>query len=152
MPSPGTQMHDVSVIKPSSSSVIMWATRHDDKNVHTLSLMVVWRGSDGWHLRDQGANSSGGAAAQWFDYTVRDGGLALNVRFDAVDRIAEIRGRKLALQDRNVILVDGVDSPAGPRVVATLRIDPKVPTASDGYPIIERVWMRSPEIVSFVKR
>ena len=145
-------MHSVSTHKISPTAVMTWATLQDHDNVHTLALIVVWKGSEGWHSRHSSENSSGGAAERWFEYTVRDGGLALKVRFDAVQRIAEIRGRKLALRDANVVLVDGVDSPSGPRVVGTLRIDPKVATAADGFPLVEDVWRRSPEIVSFVKR
>jgi hypothetical protein len=145
-------MHDVSMHKISPSAVMTGATRQDQNNVHTLALVVVWKGSDGWHSRGAPEDSSGGGAERWFEFTVRAGGRALKVRFDAVNRIAEMLGRKLALRDDNVILVDGVDSGSGPKVVRTLRIDPIVTTAPDGFPVIEDVWTRSPEIVSFVKR
>ena len=145
-------MHDVSMDRISPSAVVTWATKRDHANVHTLTLLVVWKGSEGWHSRGGPRNSSGGGAERWFEYTVRDGGLNLKVRFDAVNRVAEMLGRKLALRDDNVILVDGVDSRSGPKVVGTLRIDPKVSTAPDGFPVIEDVWTRSSEIVSFVKR
>jgi hypothetical protein len=151
-PSSGKSMHDVSMHRVSPSAVMTWATKRDHDNVHTLALLVIWKGSEGWYSRGDLRNSSGGAAERWFEYTIRDGGLNLKVRFDAVNRIAEMLGRKLALRDDNVILVDGVDSRSGPKVVGTLRIDPTVATAPDGFPIIEDVWTRSPEIVSFVKR
>jgi hypothetical protein len=152
LPPAGKLMHDVSSITPAPSTVITWATRYDHHNVHMLALLVVWRGSDGWHSRGAPESSSGGGGERWFEYTIRDGGLDLKVRFDAVNRIAEMAGRKLALRDDNVILVDGVASPSGPKVVGTLRIDPKLATGPDGFPVVADLWTRSPEIVSFLKR
>jgi hypothetical protein len=152
VPAAGRVMHDVSMHKISPSAVMTLATKQDHNNVHTLALVVVWKGSDGWHSRGAPENSSGGGAERWFEYTVRDGGLDLKVRFDAVNRIAEMAGRKLALRDDNVILVDGVASPSGPKVVGTLRIDPKLATGPDGFPVVADLWTRSPEIVSFLKR
>lgn len=57
-----------------------WASKQDHNNVHTLALIVVWKGSEGWHSRCGLGDGSGGGAERWFEYTVRDGGLELKVR------------------------------------------------------------------------
>ena len=55
---------------------------------------------------------------------ISQGGITLTVRFDPGGRRVWIQDKEIALEDANVVLVDGVDSPAGPQVVRTLRIDP----------------------------
>ena len=57
---------------------------------------------------------------------------------------------RVDLGDSNVILVEGVDMPGGPVVVGTLRVEPDLPQADNGYPRIEEVLRRSPQIVSFL--
>jgi hypothetical protein len=115
----------------------------------TLELLVLWRGSPGWWRQRDGAASGGGGSgaggtmgaggspmvrSAW----VSQGGVNLSVRFDPVSRVAWIQDKELPLQDANVVLVDGVDSAAGPQIIRTLRIDPDFDTAIDLPPAMLR--------------
>src|SRR5262245_15430143 len=82
----------------------------------TLQLLVLWRGRPGWFSKSGGgASGSGGGGAmpggpgpmirsEW----ISQGGVSLSVRFDSVGRKAWIQDREIALDDANVVLVDGV--------------------------------------------
>ena len=119
-----------------------------------LDLLVVWKSpTAGWPSAERsGRSGSGGGTGEWFEYTVRIGRRELRTRLDSISRIAQIQQGRVALEGANVVLVDDVDAASGPRVVRLLRIDPQVANDDRGYPILEDVWKRSPEIVSFVKR
>lgn len=86
-----------------------------------------------------------------FHSTIRYGGLDLQLEFQPKARAVQIQGTRIELKDENVILVDDVDMPSGPTVVGTLRVDPSLPIADNGYPRIEAVLRRSEEIVSFLR-
>src|SRR5688572_29417990 len=97
----------------------------------TLQLLILWRGSPGWFR--QGGGSGGGGSMGGPNPTIRSecisqGGVNLTVRFDPAARKVWIQDKEIVLDDANVVLVDGVDSPAGPQVVGTLRIDPEYET------------------------
>ena len=77
-----------------------------------------------------------------------------------------IQDQEIALDDANVVLVDGVDSPAGPQVVRTLRIDPEYQTTMAPRPMVpmgrgpqmrpqpvpaQTFIRRSPELVEFLQ-
>ena len=105
----------------------------------TLELLVLWRGAPGWFMRTggqggSGSSSSGGGLEGGLQVRVESisqGGVSLNLRFEPKSRRLWILDREVALNDGNVVLVDGVDEAAGPRVVATLHIDPAFDTAVD---------------------
>ena len=142
----------------------------------TLELLILWRGSSGWFRKSDGGASSGGGQSgsmaggpspmirsEW----VSQGGVSLSVRFDPSARKAWIQDREIALEDANVVLVDGVDSPEGPQVVRTLRIDPEYQTTMSPAPYGGRMGRgpqmrpepvpaqtfirRSPELVEFLQ-
>lgn len=139
----------------------------------TLQLLILWRGSPGWFQKGTGGGSGGGGTmgggpspmirSEW----ISQGGINLTVRFDPGARTAWIQDREIALGDANVVLVDGVDSPAGPQVVRTLRIDPEYETtmapAPYGGPMgrgpqmraqpvpVQTFIRRSPELVEFLQ-
>lgn len=152
LPPAGRLAHAVSVVAASPTALITWATRVNHEGVHALDLLVVWKGSEGWHSRGSSGSGSGGGTGKWFEFTARYGGFELKAKLDSIERIAEIQGRRLVLRGANVILVDGVDSPHGLRIAGTARVDPDVPVDEAGLPRIADVWTRSPEIVAFVKR
>lgn len=136
----------------------------------TLQLLILWRGSPGW-FRQGGGSGSGGSMgpgpslirSEW----ISQGGLNLTVRFDPAARKVWIQDREIALNDANVVLVDGVDSPAGPQVVRTLRIGPEYETtmvpAPYGGPMgpgpqmraqpvpVHTFIRRSPELIAFLQ-
>lgn len=154
LPPPGEWFHHVMVLEPSPSALAVAATRFDHTGAHTLDLLVVWKSpTAGWPSAERsGRSGSGGGTGEWFEYTVRIGRRELRTRLDSISRIAQIQQGRVALEGANVVLVDDVDAASGPRVVRLLRIDPQVANDDRGYPILEDVWKRSPEIVSFVKR
>ena len=92
-------------------------------------------------------SSSGGSSTGRRHLTLKYGGLFLQVLFDAPARLAEIEDRKIPLNEDNVLLVDDVDSPGGPKVVKTLRVDPDL---SDPHRA-EIVIRRSPELVAYLR-
>ena len=129
-----------------------WSTAVDHTGTHALALLVVWKGAAGWHSAPGVREGSGGSTATWFEYALGPKNRKLGVRYDAVRGVAEIAGMRQVLRDANVILVDNVDAPAGPRIVRTLRVDPAVQTDAGGRPLIGDVWRRSPDIIAFVQR
>jgi hypothetical protein len=140
----------------------------------TLELLILWRGSPGWFRKSAGAASGGGQSgsmgggpspmirSEWMS----QGGINLTVRFDPAARKVWIQDKELALDEANVVLVDGVDSQEGPHVVRTLRIDPEYQTTLDvlpGGPMgrgprmrpqavpAQTFIRRSPELVQFLQ-
>jgi hypothetical protein len=138
----------------------------------TLQLLILWRGTPGWFLRGGGASSSGGGGSAGpgsgttFSHWISQGGVNLTLRFDPAARKVWIQDKELALDDANVVLVDGVDGPAGPQVVRTLRIDPEYETKMEpppyampgrgpqlrARPVPVQIFIRrSPELIEFLQ-
>jgi hypothetical protein len=146
---------------PVSPSVIATEMSAVDQNGRrTLELLILWRGTPGWHLKGTGgASGSGGSMggsmggnpgmvrSDW----ISQGGVNLAVRFDPAARKAWIQEKEIDLGDANVVLVDGVDSPVGPQVVRTLRIDPEYETAATRQMPFQMFIRRSPELVEFLQ-
>jgi hypothetical protein len=116
-----------------------------------VELIVLWRGSPGWFSRGSGSGTSSRGSTASFHSSIRYGGLDLQLEFEPNTRVAQIQGNAIQLRDDNVILVDNVDVAGGPTVVGALRVDPELPLADNGYPRIEPVLRRSPEIVTFLQ-
>ena len=123
-----------------------------------LELLVLWRGTPGWFRKEGGdASASGGGGSMSPDRkTVRtawvsQGGVSLNARFDPAAQKAWIQDKEIDLGDSNVVLVDGVDSAAGPQVVRTIRIDPEYETAPRTPMPVQNFIRRSPELVEFLQ-
>jgi hypothetical protein len=72
----------------------------------------------------------------------------LTLDFDSARRIAIVQGKTLKLSENDVVFVDDVDTPTGPRVTATLRVE-RVMSGSAGQ--IGMVLRKSPEIMSFLR-
>ena len=141
--------------------------------IGTLDLLVLWRGTPGWFMRTGGqggggSSSSGGDVENGLQVRVEwisQGGVRLNLRFEPKSRRLWILDKEIVLDDANVVLVDGVDETAGPRVVATLHIDPGFDTAVDLPPRMpggprgalpgavpaQTFIRRAPELVSFLQ-
>ena len=143
----------------------------------TLELLVLWRGSPAWFWRDRDKGSSGGSsggggmrgsgAAEVRTQWISQGAVNLNLRFEPASRRLWILDQEIPLHDANVVLVDGVDEPGGPRVVGTVRIDPAFDSATDlppGMPTgppgprpraqgvpTQTFIRRSPELVEFLQ-
>ena len=123
----------------------------------TLQLLILWRGTPGWFMRGGGGSSSGGGgsmapgSSMIFSHWVSQGGVNLTVRFDPAIRKVWIQDREIALDDANVVLVDGVDSPAGAQVVRTFRIDPEYQATPRGPVPAQTFIRRSPELIEFLQ-
>jgi hypothetical protein len=151
LPPPGTTATSSGTQVISPVAVMTWATRHGHDGVHTLDLIVLWRGAPGWFMRGGPRRDSGGGGTDSFHSTARYGDVEVQVTLQTAKRIAEVQGQRVELGDANVILVDGVDTAGAAKVVRTLRIDPAVPLSQEGRPRVEEVLRRSPEVLSFLQ-
>lgn len=160
-------------VSPSVLATDMCVTT--ERGVGALELLILWRGSPGWYWRDREKGSAGGSSSgggmsgtdgsqmrtQW----ISQGGVQLSVRFDPASRRLWILDREIALNDANVVLVDGVDEPAGPRVVGAIRIEPSFDSSTDLPPRMpspppgykpdsvptQTFIRRSPELIAFLR-
>ncbi|HEY1251857.1 MAG TPA: hypothetical protein VGH97_11765 [Thermoanaerobaculia bacterium] len=133
--------------------VASWIALEGSADELQLRLLVLWRGSPGWFLKGESAGSSGKAGADdgganSIVQHLRYGKLNLEVGLDLRKQTATIAAEKVDLGDANVILVDDVDNPAGPRVVRTLRVNPAL---SKSVGKMEEVVRRSPELFEFLR-
>ena len=112
-----------------------------------VDLLVLWRGTPGWFMTPDYQPSRGGSGPR-FEGTLFFGGRLVNWDIDFITRVAHIAGSRLELKNQNVVLVDGIDAPAGPRIVKTLTIeaDPSV----DSPDIGPLVW-RIPELAAYLQ-
>ena len=151
LPPPG-RTATASATQPVSSVVVVtWVTRYGHDGLHTLELLVVWRGQPGWFTRVGPRTSSGGGSGSSFHSTSQFGDVELQLALDSSAHTAKIQGQSIDLGESNVVLVDGVGSADRVRVVAKLRVDPDVVLLYDGRPDIDAVLMRSADVVSFLQ-
>jgi hypothetical protein len=118
----------------------------------SLELLILWRGSPGWFARrtSQGGSSmsSGSAGGGQTGLSIRQGGLLLTATFDPGNRAVRILDEDIRLDaGANVILVDLVDDPAGPRLLKTLSV-----VAPDGHAnVLHAAFMASPELLDYLR-
>jgi hypothetical protein len=129
-------------------AVVSSIVRDDGGGGALLDLAVLWRGAPGWFAQGGAHSESGGGSGSSVHSDIRYGDVKLTLNFNAETRVAGIQGTEIKLRDANVVLVDYVDSRAGPQVIRTLRVDPAVP---GGALDIAQALRRSPEIVSFLR-
>ena len=87
---------------------------------------------------------------------IHQGRVRLELRFEPESATVYVQEHPVPLNGDNVVLVDDVDDPAGPRVVGTLRIDPRFavrcldepPYLLDG---VETLLQRSEELLAFLR-
>ena len=94
----------------------------------TLVALVLWRGAPGWFLRSAGdvsgfQTSIPSADGVW-ETVARVGppGHVFDLAWNPETRVLRVQGVEVALADDNVILVDGVGSAEGMRIVGTRRV------------------------------
>lgn len=150
MPRPGATATSSATQVVSPAALMTWMTRYGHDGVHSLDLIVLWRGQPGWFMRGTSRSASSGGSAGSFHSTIRYGGLEVQLTLESAARVAEIQEKGIELGDANVILVDDVDTAAGPRVVGTLRIDPTVPSG-DHPGRMGEILRKSSEVVSFLR-
>jgi len=117
--------------------------------VDHLDPLVLWRGTPGWFMEPGGSSGgrSGRSGAPRTSWVTR-GTLRLTVEFHSEKRVAAIQGQLLDLADHNVVLVDDVDAPTGPRVTKMLTVARAMPGSAGQIGLVLR---ESPEIMSFLR-
>jgi hypothetical protein len=148
-PTAGATSSSTRAISP--VALVSWVARYGSDGGQALDLLVIWRGAAGWFATSAGNGVSSGGNNDSFHSTIRYGGLELQLEFQSKTRVATIQGENIEMRDDNVILVDDVDAQGGLTIARTLRVDPELPRADNGYPMIELVLRRSPEILEFVR-
>jgi hypothetical protein len=61
------------------------------------------------------------------DYTIQYGSVRLTIRFDPVKQSVTVNDRDIVMRGDNVLYVDNVDAPSGPRFLRTSHVDPRMP-------------------------
>jgi hypothetical protein len=70
------------------------------------------------------------------------------VHFDPGTGRVRIQHQSIPSQSRNVILVDEVDGAAGPRIVETIRVEPRFP---GGFIDVDTLVRRHPALYPFLR-
>lgn len=151
MPPPGTMATSSATQPISPVALVTWVARYGADGARVIDLLVVWRGAQGWYSKGTRQGTSGGGSGGSFHTTIRYGGLDLQLDYNSETQTAQIQGKTVKLGDANVILVDDVDGASGPRVAGTARVEPDLPLGPTGYPRVEAVLRRSPEVVAFLR-
>jgi hypothetical protein len=123
---------------PTSASVMVTSQTRYVGDTHELELLVLWRGTPGWWATGSSSSSGGGGAIGGGGWSHRfsQGGHTFEISGDSNAHTVDILGRTFDLTKGNAILIDGVDSPEGPRVVGTLMVDPLLPDGGDPNQIL----------------
>ena len=139
----------------SPAVVATWMVRREPNASSELDLLVLWRGSPGWFMKEGTQESSGGesssSAGGETDLVFERlsfGGVRLQVEFDGIKRTARVQDSEVALGSDNVILVDDVDGANGPQVARSMKVDGQF--ARDPAEIGEIV-SRNPELYEFLR-
>jgi ketosteroid isomerase-like protein len=112
-----------------------------------VDLLVLWRGTPGWFMVPDYQPSKGGSGPL-FEGTLFFNGRSFDWDIDFVTRIAHLAGTRLDLKNDNVVLVDRIDAPGGPRIVKTLKVDEN--PAVDFPDLGPLVW-RIPELAAYLQ-
>jgi hypothetical protein len=140
-----------------SASVVVTTIWHNEADgTSTLDVAVFWRGSPGWSTAAEPGGLSDGASSTGLPdgrpgpqtYFIGVGDLRLEMEFDPGTGHVRIQQQSISLQSGNVILVDEVDSAAGPRIVETMRVEARFP---GGFIDIDTVVRRRPAVFSFLR-
>ena len=140
-----------------SASVVVTTFWHNEADgTSMLDLAVFWRGTPGWSTAgDPGGQSGGGTSTGLPDgrpgpetHFIGVGDLRLEVQFDPGTGRVRIQDQSFSSQSGNVILVDEVDSAAGPRIIGTLRVEPRFP---GGFVSIDTLVRRHPALFPFLR-
>lgn len=139
---------------PTSASVMTTFLISKGGSTETLELIVLWRGTPGWFATQSSSGSGGrvgsGTGGGVWRERIQRGEHELEVSFTFATRTAIVQGKEVSLRDANAILVDRVDSPAGPRVVGTLKVDARL-GSEPGPAAILPVLGRSREILEYLR-
>lgn len=131
-----------------SPSVIENAFVHEDESgAWRLDLLVLWRGAPGWFLAGgaNGTRSSGGNGRPTILHN-RHADVNFYVIFDAGAGVARVAGAQIRLNERNVVLVDGM--PHAMKIVGTRMVNSRIEQPPIG---LQAVYRASPELDAFIR-
>jgi hypothetical protein len=74
--------------------------------------------------------------------------MTFTLEYDASKKVAVVDGETINMAQANVVLVDDVDSPSGPRVSGTMMIESRMPGSAGQIGLVLR---GSPEIMAFLR-
>jgi hypothetical protein len=140
-----------------SASVVVTTIAHSEADgTSTLDVAVFWRGTPGWFTAGEPSGQSGGGSSIGLSdgrpgletHFIAVDGLRLEVQFDPGTGSVQIQDQSISPQSGNVILVDEVDGVAGPRIVDTLRVEPRFPS---GFVDIDAVVRGHPALLPFLR-
>ena len=129
---------------PVSASVMVTSQIQSTGDVHELELLILWRGTAGWWAMPSSPSSGPESSSRvsgsgvW-SHRFSQGGQTFDISGDHSARTANILGRTFDLTRGNAILIDGVDSPEGPRIAGTLVVDPQLPNGADPNQILMKL-------------
>lgn len=126
--------------------VASWITERAERDDEQLQLLVLWRGAPGWFQRPGGV--SGSWSGSRHRSTLTYGDVLLTLDYDSSAHVAIVNGGSVELGEDNVVFVDDVDSPTGPRIAGTMRLERTMP-GSAGQ--IGLVLGKSPEVMAFLR-
>jgi hypothetical protein len=138
-------------IRVSASVVVTTIAHNEADGTSTLDVAVFWRGTPGWFTAGDPGGQSGGATSTGLldgrpgpeTHFIGVGGLRLEMQFDPETGRVRIQDQSISLQSGNVILVDEVDGAAGPRIVETIRVEPRFPGGFVDIDTVVRRCVRS---------
>jgi hypothetical protein len=137
----------------SSSVTASWMLHWRARDGDTRSLLVLWRGTPGWFAtrgsNTRSASGGGGGSSTWQTFT--EGGRTFELQYDFDRDVVKLLGEEVSLRDSNVLLVDFVDSPTGPRIVDRLWIDTPPPDTAAAPDPIYAIVRQSPRLYEFVR-
>jgi hypothetical protein len=127
--------------------VAEWFT-HRVGGVEQLELLILWRGTPGWFLQP-GTYADSGGEPGGHNTWMKLGSIEVSMAFDDASRRIRIQGKEaIALGKDNVLFVDDVDGPSGPRVVGSMSVARAMPgSAGQIAPIVKS----SPRIMAFLR-
>ncbi len=148
----------------SPSAMVSWFGRPGAEGATALELAVVWRGRAGWlapGIRGRSTfamptrtirNGSGQARTipghpARAEYTA--GPVSFGVEYDPATGVATLLGRRVVLSTDNVILVDGMGEPGGPKVMGTARVATTLP--HERRAPIAPLLRASPRVAAFLR-
>jgi hypothetical protein len=123
---------------PTSASAMVTFRTRSIGDVQELELLILWRGTPGWWTTGSagGSGSSGGGSGGAWSHRFSQGGRTFEISGNSNVHTADILGKTFDLTKGNAILIDGVDSSEGPRVVGTVAVDPRLPNGGDPNQIL----------------
>jgi hypothetical protein len=140
----------------SPAVVASWMSHARAADGRVTTLLVLWRGTPGWFSRGGGGGGSGGSGGvgpggsygtQW----VSQGGLTFTLEYDYDKRVVKVLDQEVSLDQTNVVLVDSVDSAAGPVVVGLRWVEPAPAEPSTAGDAIGAIVRRAPELFEFLR-